>query len=183
MTNVYFCKEEGPDGELAVFVDEMNGQKVPVYSHNGQHSEADVEYVKGLQPLENPEQSDLFKELVGQGYEDIKVAKKLADPAATETPVDECATSVEQMVESVIGGSPICESVKEIAKTLFESVPGPFDDVDDVYCKLLDNGYFTEDELQLVTKGWGYNMDTLDTIVYARFAESSAESFVNGEDE
>ena len=179
MTNVYFCKEEGPDGELAVFVDQMNGQKVPVYSHTGQHSEADVEYVKNLPPMENPEQSELYNELVGQGYDDIGVAKKFADPAATDTPVDEC---VEKMVESVIGGSPICESVKAMAHSLFEGV-GPFDDVDDVYGKLLDNGYFTEEELQLATKGWGYNMDTLDTIVYVRFGEPSAESFVNGDGE
>lgn len=176
MANVYFCKEEGPDGELAVFVDEMNGQKVPVYSHTGQHSEADVEYVKALPPLENPEQSELFKELVGQGYEDIKPAKKFSDPAATEHPVDE---SIENMVESVIGGSPICESVKAIAKTLFEAVPGPFDDVTKVYNKLVERGDFTEAELDLVTTGWGYNMDTLDTVVYVRFGVPSAQDYVS----
>lgn len=120
MTRVYFCKEEGPDGELAVFVDQMNGQKVQVYSHTGQHSEADVEYVKGLAPLEEPEQSILYEELVGQGYDDLVAVPAFADPAATATPVDECRGTVSDMIESVIGGSPICECVKELASVLFE---------------------------------------------------------------
>lgn len=171
-TRMYFCKE--PDGgELAVLVDQANGQKVTVYAHDGQHSEADVEYVKTCEPLSKPEESDLYKELVGQGYSDIEVVKKFKDDAATETPVDEC---VNKMVESVIGGSPICESVKKLASVIFEGMVVPeyendvdFDDPSQVYEALLEKELFTQAELDLVTNGWGLNLDTLNTVCQVRY--------------
>ena len=164
-TRMYFCKE--PDGgELAVLVDQANGQKVTVYAHDGQHSEADVEYVKTCKPLNNPEESELYKELVGQGYKDIEVMKKFKDEAATERPVDEC---INKMVESVIGGSPICESVKKIAKVVFEGIDLDYNDPMKVYEDLIDHDLFTQAELDLVTNGWGLNMDTLNTACQVRF--------------
>lgn len=43
-------------------------------------------------------------------------------------------------------------------------------EVDDAYNFLLENDYFTEQELELVTAGWGYSMNTLDTVCQARYA-------------
>ena len=139
---MYFCKE--PDGgDLAVLVDQVNGQKVTVYAHDGQHSEADVEYVKTCEPLDKPEQSELYKELVGQGYKEIEVMKKFKDEAATERPVDEC---VNKMVESVIGGSPICEAVKKIASVIFEGMKMP-DYENEIYTDEQEGGDFLDSSM------------------------------------
>lgn len=139
---MYFCKE--PDGgELAVLVDQANGQKVTVYAHDGQQREADVEYVKTCKPLNNPEESDLYKELVGQGYKEIEVMKKFKDDAATERPVDEC---INKMVESVIGGSPICEAVKKIASVIFEGMQMP-DYENDIYTDEQEGGDFLDSSM------------------------------------
>jgi hypothetical protein len=174
MERVYFGRHVDPEtndiDEFAAMVDTMNGSKVQVYSHEGQHADADVEYVKESESIENPEQSDLYKELVGQGYDDIEVVPSFPDPAASETPVDECAgKSVSDVVESVIGGSPICEAVKQIAGALFESTMD-YTDPSQVYNELVDRDFFTEAELLLVVKGWGYNMDTLDRVCQVRYA-------------
>ena len=42
-------------------------------------------------------------------------------------------------------------------------------DVDYIYNYLLINDYFTEEELNLVMKGWGDNTKTYDTICHVRY--------------
>lgn len=42
--------------------------------------------------------------------------------------------------------------------------------VSDTYEALLEAGLFTEDELVLVTDGWGLNEDTLDRVCQVRYA-------------
>ena len=39
----------------------------------------------------------------------------------------------------------------------------------DLYNNLIDNGYFTEKELQLITDINGYNIETLNNAIYARY--------------
>lgn len=41
--------------------------------------------------------------------------------------------------------------------------------VDELYTKLIDEGYFTEEELDLITKINGYNIKTLNDCIYARY--------------
>lgn len=41
--------------------------------------------------------------------------------------------------------------------------------ISDMYEALLEAGLFTEDELVLVTDGWGLNEDTLDRICQVRY--------------
>lgn len=182
MARVYFGKHVDPEtndvDEFAAMVDTMNGSKVQVYSHDGQHADADVEYVKESEAIENPEQSDLYAELKGQGYDDIEVVPSFPDPAATETPVDECAGKpIDDIVESVIGGSPICEAVKQIADVLFESVN--YNDASAVYNALAEGQFFTDAELELVTNGWGLNTDTLDRICQVRYG-GDADQVIEG---
>ena len=42
-------------------------------------------------------------------------------------------------------------------------------DVYDLYEQLIDLGLFTEQELQLVTRINGYNIETLNNAIYARY--------------
>lgn len=42
--------------------------------------------------------------------------------------------------------------------------------VSDTYEALLEAGLFTEDELVLVTDGWGLNTDTLNRVCQVRYA-------------
>lgn len=182
MARVYFGKHVDPEtndvDEFAAMVDTMNGSKVQVYSHDGQHADADVEYVKESEAIENPEQSALYAELKGQGYDDIEVVPSFPDQAATETPVDECAGKpIDDIVESVIGGSPICEAVKQIADVLFESVN--YNDASAVYNALAEGQFFTDAELELVTNGWGLNTDTLDRICQVRYG-GDADQVIEG---
>lgn len=171
-TRIYFCIEPSGD-ELAVMVDQMNGSMVTVYSHNGQHSEAEVEYVKECAPMDAPEQSDLYRELQGQGYTDIEVVPTFFDAAGSEKPVDECCSKLDAEIEAVIGGSPICESVKAIANVLFEYA-SPYQEYSDMqpnqlYELLLQHELFTQSELDLVTNGWGMNTNTLDMVCQVRY--------------
>lgn len=75
-TYVWFGLEQDEDGDftdsIAVFVDDVHNGRVPVYSHVGQHAEADVNYVRGLYADPNPK-GDLYKELIGQGYDNLVV--------------------------------------------------------------------------------------------------------------
>lgn len=75
-TYVWFGLEQDEDGDftdsIAVFVGDVHNGRVPVYSHVGQHAEADVNYVRGLYADPNPK-GDLYKELIGQGYDNLVV--------------------------------------------------------------------------------------------------------------
>lgn len=75
-TYVWFGLEQDEDGDftdsIAVFVDDVHNGMVPVYSHVGQHAEADVNYVRGLYSDPNPK-GDLYKELIRQGYDNLVV--------------------------------------------------------------------------------------------------------------
>lgn len=42
-------------------------------------------------------------------------------------------------------------------------------ELNDLYNNLIDNGYFTEKELQLITDINGYNIETLNNAIYARY--------------
>lgn len=42
-------------------------------------------------------------------------------------------------------------------------------DVDFIYNYLIDKEYFTEEELCLVVKAFGDNIDTYNTIIYTRY--------------
>lgn len=42
-------------------------------------------------------------------------------------------------------------------------------ELDVIYDKLIAENYFTEDELELVTNINGYNIDTLNNAIYARY--------------
>lgn len=75
-TYVWFGLEQDEDGDftdsIAVFVGDVHNGRVPVYSHIGQHAEADVNYVRGLYADPNPK-GDLYKELIRQGYDNLVV--------------------------------------------------------------------------------------------------------------
>lgn len=77
MTNVKFYKELG--GILAVFPEakaKFNGYRtnnITCYSHIGQHSECNPDYLKGKQLASPEEYNDLLVELKGQGYDDLNV--------------------------------------------------------------------------------------------------------------
>lgn len=60
-------------------------------------------------------------------------------------------------------------------ESLNEAVGDPNDKVTKVFDWLVDNGLFTENELVLVTKGWGYNMETLDNACQVRFAMNAQQ--------
>lgn len=75
---------------------------------------------------------------------------------------------LDKAIDEEISGSPICEAVKQLAGTLFEGVD--YADPSKVYDALAERGLFTDSELELVTNGWGLNMDTLDRICQVRFA-------------
>lgn len=48
----------------------------------------------------------------------------------------------------------------------------------EIYNTLLDLNLFTEDELQLITNMNGYNNDTLNDAIYARFGYRSLEQML-----
>jgi hypothetical protein len=72
-TRVWFGIEQDEDGEfqetLAVFVDDIHNGRVSVYSPVGQHSEADIDYVRGLYACTHPKSDALYNELKGLGYD------------------------------------------------------------------------------------------------------------------
>lgn len=53
----------------------------------------------------------------------------------------------------------------------------------DLYDLLVDEGYFTEDELQLITNINGYNVDTLNDCIYARYGQHSYEQLKGESDD
>ena len=53
--------------------------------------------------------------------------------------------------------------------------------LDQVYDYLVDNGYFTDDELHLVTCIDGYNMEVLEDCIYARYGYRSLEQMLDAE--
>lgn len=55
------------------------------------------------------------------------------------------------------------------------------DDVTKVFNELIDSGYFTEDELILITNINGYNMDTLNDCIYCRYGYRDYESLTGGD--
>ena len=58
-----------------------------------------------------------------------------------------------------------------------------YSDVDSAYNYLTDNNYFTEEELSLVTSINGYNIDTLNDCIYARYGYRSLEQLRYGNDD
>jgi ethanolamine utilization protein EutA (predicted chaperonin) len=74
---------------------------------------------------------------------------------------------IDKVIDEEISGSPICEAVKNMANVLFEGVD--YTDPSQVYNELAERKLFTDAELELVTNGWGLNMDTLDKICQVRF--------------
>ena len=85
--------------------------------------------------------------------------------------------SVDEVIDAEIGGSPICEAVKQIAGTLFESID--YSNATAVYNALAEGQYFTDAELELVTNGWGLNTDTLDRICQVRYG-GDADQVIEG---
>ena len=49
------------------------------------------------------------------------------------------------------------------------------DEVNEIYCALIDNSYFTEEELRLVTDINGWSIETLNDCIYARYGYHSYE--------
>lgn len=74
MTKVKFYKQK--DGDiLAVFPEEIfdNKGNITCYAHIGQHSACSKEYLKGLKLATPSEYNDLLDELIGQGYDDLRI--------------------------------------------------------------------------------------------------------------
>ena len=55
------------------------------------------------------------------------------------------------------------------------------DEVNRLYEDLIEGGYFTEDELQLVTDINGYSIETLNDCIYCRYGYRSYEQMTEGE--
>ena len=49
--------------------------------------------------------------------------------------------------------------------------------IEQMWDYLIEQDIATEDELQLVTNGWGYSKDTLETVLYVRTGYSSFEQY------
>lgn len=54
-------------------------------------------------------------------------------------------------------------------------------EVNELWDKLIDHNIATEDELKLVTSINGYNVDTLNDVLYVRTAYRDIEQFENEE--
>jgi hypothetical protein len=151
------------------------------YSHVGQHSTAEPAYIEGCRPMLNPEQSDLYKELQGQGYTDINIVPNFNEPDAS------LADKVSDIAKSSTDNQAFAEAVSQIAKACFEGYGyGAKDyesmDVNALYQELLSHELFTENELVLVTNGWGLNEDTLNTACYARYGFNTAAQTLEDDD-
>ena len=55
------------------------------------------------------------------------------------------------------------------------------DEVIYTWDRLVDAGYFTDEELELITNINGYTMDTLNDCIYARFGYRSLEQMEESE--
>lgn len=53
-----------------------------------------------------------------------------------------------------------------------------FTEVDDLWSYLVDNGFFTQAELELITSINGYNIDTLNDALYARYGYHSLDQML-----
>jgi len=53
--------------------------------------------------------------------------------------------------------------------------------VNELWQKLIDEGLFTEDELQLITNINGYSIETLNDCLYARYGYRSYEQMTDEE--
>jgi len=56
-------------------------------------------------------------------------------------------------------------------------------DVNELYGTLIDEEYFTEAELHLITDINGYNLETLNDCIYARYGYRSYEQMKGEDDE
>jgi hypothetical protein len=55
-------------------------------------------------------------------------------------------------------------------------------EINDVWGLLIDGGYFTDDELQLITNINGYTIETLNDCIYSRYGFRSYEQMTDGDD-
>lgn len=53
-----------------------------------------------------------------------------------------------------------------------------FTEVDDLWSYLVDNEFFTQAELELITSINGYNIDTLNDALYARYGYHSLDQML-----
>lgn len=53
--------------------------------------------------------------------------------------------------------------------------------VNELYDLLVDDGYFTEEELRLLTNINGYSIDTLNSAIYARYGYRDYEQMKESE--
>ena len=56
-------------------------------------------------------------------------------------------------------------------------------EINDVWGLLIDGGYFTDDELQLITNINGYTIEALNDCIYARYGFRSYEQMTDGDDD
>ena len=53
--------------------------------------------------------------------------------------------------------------------------------LDEIYNNLIDDGFFTEEELELLTNINGYNIDTLNDAIYSRYGYRDYEQLTDAE--
>ena len=53
-------------------------------------------------------------------------------------------------------------------------------EVNEKWGVLVDNGYFTQEELELITNINGYNVETLNDCIYARYGYRNLEQLQGG---
>lgn len=79
MTKVKFLIDNGSDSnestDVFAYFPELvhSGNFKTCYSHIGQHSAIDTEYPKQCESANYSQYSDLLRELIGQGYNDLKI--------------------------------------------------------------------------------------------------------------
>lgn len=78
---IFRVDERYEDPEVIAFFPAMAGARNPyatcqAYVHNGQHIIADVHFSEWTRPATEAEYKDLYAELVGIGYNDLKVCKR-----------------------------------------------------------------------------------------------------------
>ena len=56
-----------------------------------------------------------------------------------------------------------------------------YNDVNEVYNYLIDYGFFTENELNLITNINGYNLETLNDCLYSKFGYRDLEQMLEEE--
>lgn len=67
------------------------------------------------------------------------------------------------------------------AASISKAGDSSFEDVDELWGKMVDGGYFTDEELQLVTDINGYSIETLNDCLYARLGYRSWEQMTDEE--